>query len=66
MEAAAFDLGAFIFIAFGYSLVPIPTQVAITISTVVFAIAVGFTVLMGATNVLRLKRIKELEKKLLK
>lgn len=66
MQAAAFNLGAFIFIAFGYSLVPIPTQVAITISTVALVAAVLFTLYMGVVNFLRLRKIKLLEKKLYK
>lgn len=63
VQATAFNLAAFIFIAFGYSLIPIPTEFAITASAVIFVLAVGFTVYMAAGNFLRFRKIRGLEKK---
>ncbi len=64
VQAAAFNLAAFIFIAFGYSLIPIPTEYAITASAVIFVLAVGFTIYMIAANFLRFRKIRQLEKKI--
>lgn len=64
VDATAINLGALLFISYGYDFIPIPQGLMITLGIVVFAFAILFTLYAVISNVFRYRKIKELEKKL--
>ena len=64
VDAMALDLGALLFLNFGFSVFPIPQEVAFSVATAVLTIPLLFTVYALVSNIFRHKKIKDLEKKL--
>lgn len=64
VEACAFNLGALIFISYGYDFLPVPQGLMITLGIFAFAFSIIYTLYAGVGNFFRLRKIRELEKKL--